>query len=158
MYYGLSRCWGPVTSFKGVVDHAGNSHAGDFFKLSGSQILWGKIGTTVFGILGPITLFPLKTCFWKQQYIFPGIFWVERFYGYQFSGHVKKSNLPKVSPSKVCNLKLWYFAEIQCIQNWRTGPIWIPKFLFGDVATDDVTKYAFWLGAVLIQKKKNSKQ
>ena len=41
MYYGLSRCWGPVTSFKGVVDYAGNSHAGDFFKLSGSQILWG---------------------------------------------------------------------------------------------------------------------
>ena len=41
MYYGLSRCWGPETSFKGVVDYAGNSHAGDFFKLSGSQILWG---------------------------------------------------------------------------------------------------------------------
>ena len=41
MYYGLSRCWGTVTSFKGAVDYAGNSNAGDFFKLSGLQILWG---------------------------------------------------------------------------------------------------------------------
>ena len=68
---------------------------GIFSSWAAHRFCGGMIGTTVFGILGPITLFPLKTCFWKQQYMFPGIFWVERFYGYQSSGHVKNQTSQK---------------------------------------------------------------
>ena len=68
---------------------------GIFSSWAAHRFCGGMIGTTVFGILGPITLFPLKTWFWKQQYMFPGIFWVERLYGYQSSGHVKNQTSQK---------------------------------------------------------------
>ena len=62
---------------------------------------------------------------------------------------IKTSILPKVSPSKVCNLKMWYFAEILCIQNWKTWN----QISFCDVTTEDDTKWDFCSCAVLIQNK-----
>ena len=63
---------------------------GFFFKLSSQQILWGVIGTKSFGILGAITLFPLKVCFghwyYKQQYSIPEIFWIKCCY--QVTSHM----------------------------------------------------------------------
>ena len=121
---------------------------GIFSSWAAHRFCGGMIGTIVFGILGPIPFFPLKTCFWKPQYMFPKIFWIERFYGYQSSGQVKNQT------SKKFLLQKYVTRNCDILQKYSAYEIWIPKFLFGDVTTDDVTKWAFWLCAVLIQKRR----
>ena len=130
-------------------------HARFIFKLSLQQIQWGR---------------DRHKHFWNSRgYIFVSFkdidtgnsTWFQKYFRVSVSmvtSHmtllrpVKKSKLPNVSPSKVCNLKLWYFWRNTVHTNWRTCPIWILKFHFCDVTTDDVAKWVFWSCAVLIKK------
>ena len=152
--------------------------AGVFFSSwAANRFRGGVIGTKIFGILGAIILFPSRyvsetdksdnTRFQKNFGLDVSM----------VSNHVtplwpilKTSTLPKVFPSKVNNLKMWYLAEILCVigqvllfwQNRRTCPIWILKFHLCDVTTDDVTadnvtKWSFCSCLVLIQKNVYSK-
>ena len=49
---------------------------------------------------------------------------------------MKKSQLPNVSSSKVCDLKLWYFAEIQCTLKIEELVDLNSQISFCDVTTD----------------------
>ena len=102
-------------------------HAGVFFNLSGQQIPRRRDRHKNFWNSWCYNFVSFKGVFRK---LIKAIInsWFQKYFGLSISmvtSHVtplwpiKTSRLPKVSPSK-----MWYFAEILCIQNWRACPIW----------------------------------
>ena len=89
---------------------------GFFSSWVANRFCGGMMGTKMFGILGAITLFPLKVCFgnwYKQQYFIPEIFWIT----WLPCGQLKIQNSQKFLLQKyiVCNLKKCDILQRYCV-------------------------------------------